>query len=169
MFTGIVEELAQIKTIIPKGDGLRFIVSSQLPNEGFKVGDSISLNGVCLTIVQNDNNNIYLDLVEETLNKSNLGGLNMGDYVNLERAMKVSDRFGGHIVQGHIETLGVIIEKKIKNDGAVLCVELDSECLRYCIPKGSITLDGVSLTIAKINTNILDIAIIPYTLNNTTN
>jgi riboflavin synthase len=90
------------------------------------------------------------------------------DYVNLERAMKVSDRFGGHIVQGHVETLGVILEKQMKDDEVVISVGLDPEWMRYCIPKGSITLDGVSLTIAAINGNIVEIVLIPYTLENTT-
>jgi len=91
-----------------------------------------------------------------------------GDVVNLERAMKATDRFGGHIVQGHVETVGVILEKQKQGEEAIISVGLDPEWLRYCIPKGSITLDGVSLTIAKINGNIIEVALIPHTLDNTT-
>ena len=168
MFTGIVEELARIKTIEPKTQGIRYTISAQTVMDDLKIGDSISVNGVCLTIVDRGKDSFCMDLIEETLNKSNLGELKVEDYVNLERAMKVSDRFGGHIVQGHVETLGVILEKQMKDEEAVISVGLDPEWMRYCIPKGSITLDGVSLTIAAINCNIVEIALIPYTLENTT-
>jgi len=168
MFTGIVEELAQIKTIEPKTQGIRFTIAAKIVMDDLKIMDSISVNGVCLTIVKKEKNSFCMDLVEETMNKSNLGELTMGDYVNLERAMKVSDRLGGHIVQGHVETLGVILDKQMQDNNAVLSVGLDPEWMRYCIPKGSITLDGVSLTIASINGNIVEIALIPHTLENTT-
>ena len=168
MFTGIVEELARIKIIKPKIHGIRYTIAAKTVMDDLKIGDSISVNGVCLTIVDKEKDSFSMDLVEETLNKSNLGELKVEDYVNLERAMKVSDRFGGHIVQGHVETLGVILEKQMKDDEAVISVGLDPEWMRYCIPKGSITLDGVSLTIAAINGNIVEIALIPYTLENTT-
>ena len=168
MFTGIIEELAWIKTIKPKKHGIRYTIAAKIVMDDLKTGDSISVNGVCLTIVDKEKDSFSMDLVEETLNISNLGELKVADYVNLERAMKVSDRFGGHIVQGHVETLGVILEKQMKDDEAVISVGLDPEWMRYCIPKGSITLDGVSLTIAAINGNIVEIAIIPYTLENTT-
>ena len=136
--------------------------------DDIKIGDSISVNGVCLTITDTMKDFFCMDLVEETLDKSNLGDLKEGDFVNLERAMKVTDRFGGHIVQGHVESLGVILEKQVQDDEAILSVGLDPEWLRYCIPKGSITLDGVSLTIAKIEGNIIEVALIPHTLKNTT-
>ena len=168
MFTGIVEELAQIKSIKPKSKGIRYVISSEVVVDDLKIGDSISVNGVCLTIDKRGKDSFCMDLVEETLNKSNLGELKVGDFVNLERAMKVSDRLGGHIVQGHVETLGVILEKQMQDEEAILSVGLDPEWMRFCIPKGSITLDGVSLTIARINGNIIEIALIPHTLENTT-
>ena len=168
MFTGIVEELAQIKIIKPQTHGIRYTIAAKTVMDDLKIGDSISVNGVCLTIVDKEKDSLSMDLVEETLNKSNLGELKVEDYVNLERAMKVSDRFGGHIVQGHVETLGVILEKQMKDDEAVISVGLDPEWMRYCIPKGSITLDGVSLTISAINGNIVEMGLIPYTLENTT-
>ena len=104
MFTGIVEELARIKKIESKTQGIRLSIAAKTVMDDLKTGDSISVNGVCLTIVNKEKDSFSMDLVEETLNKSNLGELKVGDYVNLERSMKVSDRFGGHIVQGHVET-----------------------------------------------------------------
>ncbi len=168
MFTGIVEELGRIKTIEPKSKGIRYTIAAKVVMDDLKIGHSISVNGVCLTIVEKDKDSFCMDLVEETLNKSNLGELTKGDYVNLERAMKASDRFGGHIVQGHVETMGIILEKEMQGEEANLMIGLDSKWLRFCIPKGSITLDGVALTISGINGNIVEIALIPHTLENTT-
>ena len=136
--------------------------------DDLEIGDSICINGVCLTVTKRQKDMFSMDIIEETLDKSNLGELRENDYVNLERAMKVSDRFGGHIVQWHVETQGVILEKLIEEDEARISVCLDHEWMRYCIPKGSITLDGVSLTIVSINSNIIEIALIPHTLENTT-
>ncbi len=168
MFTGIVEELAQVKTIEIKNQGIRYTISANTVIDDLKIGDSISVNGVCLTVIGQKQNTFSMDVIEESLDKSNLGSIQENDFVNLERAMKISDRFGGHIVQGHVETQGVITEKKIIEDEARISVGLDSEWVRYCIPKGSITLDGVSLTIASINSNIIEIALIPHTIENTT-
>ena len=168
MFTGIVEELAQVKKIKTKKQGIRYTISANTVLDDLEIGDSICINGVCLTVTKRQKDMFSIDIIEETLDKSNLGELRENDYVNLERAMKVSDRFGGHIVQGHVETQGVILEKQIEEDEARISVGLDYEWMRYCIPKGSITLDGVSLTIASINSNIIEIALIPHTLKNTT-
>jgi riboflavin synthase len=136
--------------------------------DDLNIGDSISINGVCLTVTEKKEKEFNLDLVTETLDKSNLGELIEGNYVNLERAMQASDRFGGHILQGHVETLGVILDKQQQEDNAVISVGLDPEWMRYCIPKGSIALDGISLTIANIEANIVEISLIPHTLENTT-
>ena len=168
MFTGIVEELAQVKKIKTKKQGIRYTISANTVLDDLEIGDSICINGVCLTVTKRQKDMFSIDIIEETLDKSNLGELKENDYVNLERAMKVSDRFGGHIVQGHVETQGVILEKQTEEDEARISVCLDPEWMRYCIPKGSITLDGVSLTIASINKNIIEIALIPHTLENTT-
>ena len=168
MFTGIVEELARVKKIKNKKQGIRYTISANTVLDDLEIGDSICINGVCLTVTKRQKDMFSMDIIEETLDKSNLGELRENDYVNLERAMKVSDRFGGHIVQGHVETQGVILEKQIEEDEARISVCLDHEWMRYCIPKGSITLDGVSLTIASINSNIIEIALIPHTLKNTT-
>ena len=168
MFTGIIEELGQIQEIHSKSNGMEFTIIAKFVMDDMKTGDSISINGVCLTVSQKKENQFSLDLVPETLDKSNLGELIEGDYVNLERAMKLSDRLGGHILQGHVETLGVILDKDKQDDGAILTVGLDPEWMRFCVPKGSIALDGISLTIAKIEANIIEVALIPHTLENTT-
>tara|TARA_B100000678_G_C18070641_1_gene446527 strand:+ start:180 stop:836 length:657 start_codon:yes stop_codon:yes gene_type:complete len=168
MFTGIVEELARVKKIKTKKQGIRYTISANTVLDDLEIGDSICINGVCLTVTKRQQDMFSMDIIEETLDKSNLGELKENDYVNLERAMKASDRFGGHIVQGHVETQGVILEKQIEEDEARISVCLDPEWMRYCIPKGSITLDGVALTIASINKNIIEIALIPHTLENTT-
>ena len=161
MFTGIIEELARIKVITSKKQGTCYTISAHEVMDDLNIGDSIAINGVCLTVTKLIKDSFSIDLVEETLNKSNLGELKEGDYVNLERSLKISDRFGGHIVQGHVETLGVILDKQKDGDEARLSVGLDPEWMRYCIPKGSITMDGISLTIASINGNIIEIALIP--------
>ena len=168
MFTGIIEEIGSIDSIIDKPLGMRFKISAIKIMEDLKIGDSIAVNGVCLTVMNRNDNSFFLDIVDETLEKSNLGDLKKGDGVNLERSLKVSDRFGGHIVQGHIETIGVILDKQKKDDGALVSIGLDPEWMRYCIPKGSIAIDGISLTIAKIEANIIKVAVIPHTLKNTT-
>ena len=168
MFTGIIEELGKIQEIETRSSGMRFTISAKLVMDDLNIGDSISINGVCLTVTEKKEKEFSLDLVPETLDKSNLGELIEGNYVNLERAMQTSDRFGGHILQGHVETLGVILDKQTFEDNAVLSVGLDLEWIRFCIPKGSISLDGISLTIAKIDANIIEIVLIPHTLENTT-
>ena len=168
MFTGIIEELGKIQEIETRSSGMRFTISAKLVMDDLNIGDSISINGVCLTVTEKKEKEFSLDLVPETLNKSNLSELTEGNYVNLERAMQASGRFGGHILQGHVETLGVILDKQQQEDNAVISVGLDPEWMRYCIPKGSIALDGISLTIANLEANIVEISLIPHTLENTT-
>ena len=168
MFTGIIEEIGKVEAIKETSSGVKCSISAKKVMNDLKISDSISINGVCLTVAKSSMNIFTLDIVPETLEKSNLNELLEGDFVNLERAMRVSDRFGGHILQGHIETLGVILDKQQKRDNATLSVGLDPEWMRFCIPKGSIALDGISLTISKIEANIIEVVLIPHTLKNTT-
>ena len=168
MFTGIIEELGLIKKIRTKSSGLQFSISAKEIMDDLKIGDSLSINGVCLTVIHYSAGLLTFDLVSETLEKSNLGDLNEGDSVNLERALKVDGRFGGHIIQGHVETVGVILDKQSEKDNIILSVGLDPEWMRFCIPKGSIALDGISLTISRIEANIIEVSLIPHTLKNTT-
>ena len=168
MFTGIVEELGKIKTITKTEAGKQFIISAKRVMADLNVGDSISVNGVCLTVIDRKKSQFTVDLVHETLKKSNLGEIEVGTRVNLERALTLSTRLGGHILQGHVETVAVIIENTPIGDGVTMVIAIDPEWMRYCIPKGSIALDGISLTIAEIDENLLTIALIPHTLDHTT-
>jgi len=168
MFTGIVEELGNISQIKKTDTGKQFTITAQAIMDDLKVGDSVSVNGVCLTVTTYDESSFNLDLVKETLKKSNLGDLKKENSVNLERAITLSTRLGGHILQGHVETVGVIMDKVPSGDGATLSVGIDPGFMRYCISKGSIALDGVSLTITSMSENIIKIALIPHNLEMTT-
>ena len=167
MFTGIVEEIGIIKSVKKTEIGSQFTITAKIVMDDLRVGDSISINGVCLTVVDVKRKYFKLDLVSETLEKSNLGELVAGSMVNLERALTLSSRLGGHILQGHVETVGVILEKTMTGEEATMMVGIDPEWMKYCIPKGSIALDGVSLTIAEIDEAFITIALIPHTLENT--
>jgi len=167
MFTGIIEELGTVVSIEKLPKLSKISIKTTLLND-LNIGDSIAVNGVCLTIVEIDNNVFLSDVVNETLNLSNLSDLRINDNVNLERCMKLDDRINGHIVQGHVESLAEIISKDKSMEQTILTVKINESLLKYCIYKGSICLDGISLTIAKIVSNIVDVAIIPHTLNNTT-
>jgi len=168
MFTGIIEELGTLREENTTSTGKQFMISARKVLDGLTTGESISVNGVCLTVVHCDKKSLCLDLVHETLDKSNLGGLKIGAQMNLERALKLSTRLGGHILQGHVETVGVILEKEKDGEGAIITVSLDKKWMKYCVPKGSIALDGISLTIASASENIIKVALIPHTLEQTT-
>ena len=167
MFTGIIEELAKVSDIRKSKDYMEFDIASQF-SQKIKKGDSISINGVCLTATATNEEYFTVNVVSETLNKSNLRDIQTNSYVNLERAMKMSPRLDGHIVQGHVESISTIIKKETINEQTNLVIDIDAKLLKYCIYKGSITLDGISLTIAKIKDNSITISIIPHTLENTT-
>ncbi len=168
MFTGIIEELGKITDIKDTSSGKQFTIAADIVMSDLKIGDSIALNGVCLTVVKVVKNKFMLDLVTETLKKSNLGDLNIETQVNLERPLTLSTRLGGHLLQGHVESVGVIISKEGEGEGATMTVALSPDWLRFCIPKGSIAFDGVSLTIASIDDNFITVALIPHTLEMTT-
>jgi riboflavin synthase len=167
MFTGIVETIGKVSKIIPNEKGETFIIEASKIMDDLKIGDSISVNGVCLTVTKMEDPQFHLDLVPETLKLSTLGDLKENSSVNLERAITLSTRLGGHLLQGHVETVGVIVDKTEVGEGAELTVAIDPNFLKYCIPKGSIGLDGISLTIANLNENFIKIAIIPHTLEHT--
>ena len=167
MFTGIVEELGQVQELNDYDDFLEIKISSSFSSQ-INIGDSIAINGVCLTAVSNDSNCFVVNVVKETIAKTNLKNLEKKSYVNLERAVLVSSRLNGHIVQGHVESVVRIVEKKVTDKQTDLTLNIDKNYIKYCIYKGSIALDGISLTISSINGNNLSVAIIPHTLNNTT-
>jgi len=163
MFTGIIEELGKIRQITTN----RIQIECKTVLTDLKIGDSIAVNGVCLTIVEIGKDFFTADISQETMRITTFGELKLGNFVNLERAMSANGRFGGHIVSGHIDSTGKIIGIKRQGDFYNLEVELDSKTSKYTVYKGSITINGISLTIAKLNDNIITCAIIPHTFENT--
>lgn len=168
MFTGIIEEIGTIKNINTNGVSAQLNIASNLVLEGTKIGDSIAVNGVCLTVTSLTSNSFTADIMAETLRRSNLGNLVPQSKVNLERAMLTNGRFGGHIVSGHIDGTGTIIETKPEGNAIWVKIKTSSEILKYIIQKGSITIDGISLTVAKITDQDFSVSIIPHTAENTT-
>ena len=166
MFTGLIEDLGKVNNINKFEGYWNIEIKTQL--DDIKVGDSIAVNGVCLTVVALGKKKISFDIITESLDKSNFSDLNVGEYVNLERCLRLSDRLGGHIVQGHVECVGKVTSIENLIDGQVIFeVSLDKRFLKYCIYKGSITLDGISLTIMEILKSSIKVSIIPHTLKNT--
>lgn len=168
MFTGIVEEIGRVISRTPGNGYDSLVITGKKAMEDLETGHSISVNGVCLTVVDLSEESFTVHIVSETLEKSNLGEIAPGNLVNLERAMGPRDRFHGHVVQGHVETVGYINSITMDRGAVRMTVTVDTYWLRYCIPKGSIALDGVSLTIVGISPAGLTVALIPFTLSQTT-
>lgn len=167
MFTGIIEEIGIIKQIDKISGGMRLFIECSKILDDVKVDDSISVNGVCLTVTKMTTNGFWLDAVGETLNKTTLKNVNPFEKVNLERALRLSDRLGGHLVQGHVNGLGKISQIKKLGENYYLEIELPAQLIKYTISEGSIAIDGISLTIAKLQQNKLGISVIPHTWDNT--
>ena len=168
MFTGLIKEIGNIKSIKNLGDGAEITVASKEVVKDANIDDSIAINGVCLTVVAVDNNSFTVQAVKESLNLSTLSNLKIMDKVNLEPAMKVSDRLGGHIVQGHVDAKGKI-SKIINNvNGTEFTISYPKIFRKYIVHKGSICIDGISLTIAEVNDTFFRLSIIPHTLKQTT-
>ncbi len=168
MFTGIVEELGEVTAVENLGDASRFRLRGPLVTEGAKHGDSIAVNGVCLTVVDCGDGEFTADVMAETLNRSSLGALSEGSRVNLERPMAVGDRLGGHIVQGHVDNVGTVLDRKPSENWELVKVSLPADLTRYVVEKGSITVDGVSLTVVDAGPDYFTISLIPTTLALTT-
>lgn len=168
MFTGIVEELGEVTAVENLGDSSRFRLRGPVVTEGAKHGDSIAVNGVCLTVVDFGDGEFTADVMAETLNRSSLGALEAGSRVNLERPMAVGDRLGGHIVQGHVDGSGTILERKPSENWEIIKISLPADLTRYVVEKGSITVDGVSLTVVDAGPDYFTISLIPTTLALTT-
>ena len=167
MFTGIIEEIGVIKNIKRGTKSSILTIEGNVIFEDLKLGDSVAVNGVCLTVTTIYKNTFTADVMFETLNRSSLGSLNIGSNVNLERAMSANGRFGGHIVSGHIDGTGKIINKKVVDNAVLYYVSADKKILNYIIEKGSIAIDGISLTIVDITNSYFSVSIIPHTLSNT--
>lgn len=168
MFTGIVEELGEVTAVENLGDSCRFRLRGPVVTEGAKHGDSIAVNGVCLTVVDFGDGEFSADVMAETLNRSSLGALETGSRVNLERPMAVGDRLGGHIVQGHVDGTGTVLERKPSENWEIVKISLPADLTRYVVEKGSITVDGVSLTVVDAGPDYFTISLIPTTLALTT-
>jgi len=166
MFTGIIEELAEIVSLKNEHDNLHITLKSSITPQ-LKIDQSISHNGVCLTVVAINNSNYTVTAIQETINKTNFNTLKLGDRINIERAMKLGDRLDGHIVQGHIDQTGKCVDKKETNGSWLFTFEYDSYANNITIEKGSITINGVSLTIINSTNNNFSVAIIPYTFKHT--
>lgn len=168
MFTGIVEELGTIRKIYKGTDSARLNIEAQVVLKDVKLGDSIAVNGICLTVVSFDNRFFEVDVMAETLRKTNLNDLKPGDRINLERALRVGDRLGGHIVSGHIDGVGVI-SRQNKEDIAILTeISAPREVMKYVVTKGSVAIDGISLTIVNCTDDAFVVSLIPHTAGLTT-
>ena len=167
MFTGIIETLGKVIDLAREKENLHITVESNITNE-LKIDQSVAHNGVCLTVVAINADKYVVTAIKETLDKTNIGDLVIGDVVNLERGMKLGDRLDGHIVQGHIDEVGVCKEISDMNGSIVFTFEYNSNSENITIEKGSITVNGVSLTVVNSKKNEFSVAIIPYTLENTT-
>lgn len=165
MFTGLVEDLGKVVNLLLGSTNSRLKVQTNLKD--IQIGDSVAVNGACLTVVKIEGNTLTFDLSEETLKRTNLKWLKPNDLVNLERALTPSKPLGGHIVQGHIDTLGKITKLQKRGEHYLLQVEFEEEFLPYVVEKGSIAVDGISLTINKVLPKGVEINVIPHTFQNT--
>ena len=168
MFTGIVEELGRVAAIEPQPDAIRLTIEGSLAVSDANRGDSICVNGVCLTAIELEGDTFTADVMRETLNRTALGALNVGDPVNLERAMNASTRFGGHVVQGHVDGVGTVVNRVHSENWDVVTIEIPSDLMKYIVDKGSITVDGTSLTVSNKLAHGIEVSLIPTTLEHTT-
>lgn len=168
MFTGIIEELGEVVAVDPDGDSARITVRGPLAVGDAASGSSIAVNGACLTVTELKNEEFTADVMKETLDRTALGALRPGSPVNLERPLRLSDRLGGHLVQGHVDGVGRILSREPGDHWDLLTVALPAPLSRYVAEKGSIAVDGVSLTVVEARTESFTVALIPTTLELTT-
>ena len=168
MFTGIVEEMGTVRRLNQSPNRCELELSASKVLEGTQIGDSIAVNGVCLTVIRLGEEHFTADVMPETLRRSNLGQLKPGSRVNLERAMAANGRFGGHIVAGHIDGTGKILAMQPEGNAVLVTISATPELLRYVVEKGSIAIDGISLTVAKVSHTDFTVSLIPHTGEETT-
>ncbi len=168
MFTGIIEEVGRIERISTERGNLRVGIKASEVLSDVKVGDSININGACQTVIETDPVSFTVEAVEETLKKTNLGQLKRNDSVNLERSLRFSDRLGGHLVTGHVDCVGKVKSIFKKNGSFLYEFELPDEYSAYLVEKGSVAVDGISLTVVGAKENSFTVSVIPFTLQNTT-
>ena len=167
MFTGIVEDVGLVKVLQKNRGCMKITVVSSKIVSDVKLGDSIAVNGVCLTVTNYNERELTMDVMPETVKATNLDVLAVGDPVNLERAMPANGRFGGHFVSGHVDGIGKILRKRPLANAVYIDVELAEELIDYCIQKGSITIDGTSLTLFAVEKNSVTVSLIPHTYKET--
>ncbi len=167
MFTGIVEEVGRVCSVRMRADGIQFDIEAKKTLAGLKVDNSIAVNGTCLTVVRRKKNVLTFDAVKETLSKTSLRGLSAGSSVNLERAVSLQQRLGGHLVQGHVDTTGTILKRGELKTSWMFDVRFPKKFRKYLIPVGSVAVDGVSLTVARLHSDHFEVAIIPFTYEQT--
>lgn len=167
MFTGIIEELGTVVSLKRGSQAAVLTIKGKKIFEDLKLGDSVAVNGVCLTASHISGNTFQADVMNETFHRSSLGSLSHGDVVNLERAMAANGRFGGHMVAGHVDAVGEIASIKQDDNAVWFTIKAPDQIMKYCIEKGSIALDGISLTIAKLTVDTLSVSMIPHTIGNT--
>lgn len=168
MFTGIIEEMGTVRRLNQSPNRCELELSASKVLEGTQIGDSIAVNGVCLTVIRLGEEHFTADVMPETLRRSNLGQLKPGSKVNLERAMAANGRFGGHIVAGHIDGTGKILAMQPEGNAVLVTISVTPELLRYVVEKGSIAIDGISLTVAKVSHTDFTVSLIPHTGEETT-
>ncbi len=168
MFTGIVEELGSVKALRREAGAAQLTLSASTVLQSTAIGDSICVNGVCLTVVEMNSSEFSADVAVETLRVTNLGELKVGAKVNLERALQLSARIGGHLVSGHVDAVGRIRDKREEGNGWRIFIDAPEKVLRYVIKKGSIAVDGISLTVADVDAAGFSVAMIPHTAKLTT-
>ncbi|QFZ77520.1 riboflavin synthase [Streptomyces fagopyri] len=168
MFTGIVEELGEVTAVENLDEASRFRLRGPVVTQGAQHGDSIAVNGVCLTVVDHEGDEFTADVMAETLKRSSLGALTVGSRVNLERPMAVGDRLGGHIVQGHVDGTGTVLGREPSEHWEIVKISLPADLTRYVVEKGSITVDGISLTVVDAGPDHFTVSLIPTTLDLTT-
>ena len=168
MFTGIIEGLGTITAIHPSGQGSRMTITSDFDLESTRIGDSIAVNGACLTAVTLQGRRFSVDVSPETLQRSILGKIRIGEQVNLERALRLSDRLDGHLVSGHVDGVGILRNRRSLDNAIVLTYHVAASLSRYMIEKGSVAVDGTSLTINRCDNTSFDVSIIPHTATLTT-
>jgi riboflavin synthase len=168
MFTGIIEEIGIVKSVRKGVKSFSMLITADVVASGLRQGDSVNTNGACLTVTSSGMNSFTVDVMPETMRMTNLGALKTGSPVNLERALQLSSRLGGHLVSGHIDGTGLIRQIKKEDNAVWITVKAGPEILKYMIPKGSVSLDGISLTVVHTEEGMFDVSLIPHTMGVTT-
>lgn len=168
MFTGLVAELGTVEKLARQGESYHLTVAAKKVMNNLKIGDSVAVNGACLTVVHMDDNAFTADVMPETVRLTNIGSLHAGDRVNLERTLRLCDGLDGHIVSGHVEGLGTIVSQRPEGIAVVVSFTAESRLLKYILPKGSIAIDGISLTVTEVTEAGFSVSLIPHTAKETT-